>query len=438
MTAYRIWVLAALVVTGLSARDYDLQQLLDLAERNNQQIRLAQADLKTASAEKLAALARALPTANVTGGYNRNFQEDVFFFEVTNPQTGQLETQSFKASFTNQFQLNAVLSQTLFSFEVGYAIQAARYLNKLTGFTYEAVNQTVLTSVKTAFYQAILQQEVLRVAREAERSARDNYDNTRIKFDNGAVSEFELLQAESRWLNTQPVTIQEEARYQAALNQLKSLVGLSADEEMTLDGSLERFPELPDRMAGSAARDNRPDFNALIWEEKLREKNVGSQRSGFFPTLDASLRYSYSAASDEMKLERENDNIILGLSLNIPIFTGGTNIANVRRANAELDKVRARIDQAELDISVELSNLHLQMTEARKRIDATQKAVMTARRAFEIAETRAMNGLSTQLELKDSRLALDQAQLSYYSAVFDYLASFFAWQLATGQVTETF
>ena len=52
-----------------------------------------------------------------------------------------------------------------------------------------------------------------------------------------------------------------------------------------------------------------------------------------------------------------------------------------------------------------------------------------------IAETRVRNGLATQLELKDSRILLDQAQLNYYSSIYDYLAAYFDWQKATGNVS---
>ncbi len=42
--------------------------------------------------------------------------------------------------------------------------------------------------------------------------------------------------------------------------------------------------------------------------------------------------------------------------------------------------------------------------------------------------------LATQLELKDVRVAFDQAQLNFYSSVYDYLAAYFDWELANGMV----
>ena len=412
----------------LEAKEYDLQTILKLAEENNNEIKLAQAELQTASAEKLSAISRALPSLNVTGGYNRNFKDNVVFF------TANGEVISFDTSFKNEFQMNAVLSQTLFSFEVGQAIQAARYLDRLTKDTYDYVTDQVLTNVKKSFYNSLLLQEVLAVAVESEASAKQNYETTKLKFENGVVSEFELLQAEVRWQNSIPETIRARQNADLSLNNLKALTGIPIEEALSLKGNVKSFPELPEAVAFSAVAEDRADYNALIWEKKLREKDVSAQRAGFFPTLDATLRYSFSAFSDEFKIEQDNDNIVLGLSLNIPVFSGGSNMANVRRAKAEVAKVNTRISQADDNIRVELQNLQLLMREARQRIEASSKAALSARRAFEIAETRLANGLATQVELKDSRVALDQSQVNHYSAIFEYLSAYFDWELAIGQV----
>lgn len=419
-----------LIFSSVHAGDYELASILKLAEQHNKQLELARSDLKTASAEKLNAFSRALPKLNVNAGYNRNLQENFVFFPDIFGGTDEIVP--IKISFANEYSLNATLSQTLFSFEVGYAIQASRYLSRLTENQYESTLQRVRRKVKGAFYQALLLAEVMKVARDSEASARSNYDNTKLKFDNGIVSEFDLLQAEVRWQNSIPERTSAEQNYQLAINSLKQLVGFPLDEEINLVGSLQTFPEVPSSLTTVEVLEKRPDFQALNWERKLREKDVSAQRAGFFPSLDGTFRYTYSAASDSFKLEQENDNYILGLSLNIPLFNGGATIANVRRASAEVDRVKTRIDEARESIDIELRNIRLRLAEAQQRIEATRRAAYTARRAFDIAETRLQNGLATQIELKDSRLELDRSQVNHFSAIYDYLSAYFDWEVATG------
>lgn len=430
------WIITFLtaMMLNLTAGEYDLRTVIEMAEKNNIAIKLAQADLKMASAEKLQAFSDAFPKIDVDAGYNRNFKQNRFFFTVENPQTGELETSSFQTSFNNEFSVNAILRQTLFSFEVGYALQAANRLKKYTTFGFESVRQSTVTLAKQAFYQTLLLEKVAEVAGESEASAKENYENIKAKFDAGILSEFDLLQAEVRWQNSVPQTIEARKNYEQSLNNLKMMIGVSIDEEMVLKGSIGSIPNLPETPSINEVLGRRPDYNALIWQKRLQETNVKAKKALYLPRLEGTLRWSYAATSDEFKLEQDNDNLVLGLNLSIPIFSGGYNAAQVRRAQSEVDRVDAQISEANSNVRIELANIYLRLQEAKERVEATMKAESTARRAFDIAETRVDNGLSTQVELKDSRVALDQSQVNYYSAIFDYLSAFFDWQLATGVV----
>ncbi len=423
-----------LTQTGLT-KEYDLETILKLAEQNNKEIKLARSDLKLAAARRKEAISTALPKVNLELKYNRNFLENIFYFTIQDPETGEQKTQSFKASFANEYQFNAVLNQTLYSFgKVGNAIIAANYFKKYTNYQFTAEYQRVFTRVKKAFYQALLMQKVWEVTKQSEISARDNYENLRTKFESGAISEFELLQAESRWKNAIPETMKARKNYKLAINNLKALVDIPLREEITLVGNLETIPALPDSFTEKQVFEQRPDYNALLWEKKLREKRVSVEFSNHLPTLNGNLIYTYGARSDQFKLENDNDNVILGVTLTIPIFSGGYTSAQVQKARVDVEKVNTRIAMANDNIRIELQNILLRIREAYERILAGKKSVETARRAYEIAETRVKNGLATQLELKDSRVFLDQAQLNYYLAIYDYLDAKFDWDRATGQV----
>ncbi len=412
----------------LIAEEYDLQSIIKLAIERNNIIKLAYADKLMASALKKEAFADALPKIDLDFGMNRNFKQNFFYF---NTDEG---VQRFSLSFKNEYQFNAVLSQTLFSFKVGKAIQAASDFKKLTEFQYTASIQNIVTEVKKAFYTALLLEKIYAVAKESEDSAHENYENIKLKYESGVNSEFDLLQAEVRWQNSIPETMQAEKNYQLSLNNLKALVNLPQDEGIELSGELESYPALPVEIQLEAVLTNRPDYQALNFEKKLREKNVFVERADAWPTLTGNFSYLYGARSDEFKLENDNDNMILGVSLRIPLFTGGAASSRVQQARIELDKTNTRIDMASDNIHVNMKNVYLQLREAYQRIKAANRGIASARRAFEIATSRVQNNLATQLELKDSRLFLDQAQINYFSAIYDYLTAFFDWQRITGNV----
>ena len=431
---FSVLLFILILINPLYAKEYDLQSILSLAEKNNKQIKLSQSDLKMAKALKKEAFSTALPKLNVDLGYNRNFRENFFFISVED-SFGNKQTNKLSVSFKNEYQLNATLSQTLYSFgKVGSAIQAASYYKKYTDYQYDLQWQGVIIQVKKVFYQVLLTQKVWEVTKQSEQSALDNYNNIKTKYDSGVKSEYELLQAEVRWQNSISETMKTHQTYKLAINNLKALVEIPLNEEITLKGKFDSYPVYPDSIDMTQVFENRPDYNALLWEKKLNEKRVTIEFSNHLPSLNGNMIYTYGARSDDFKIQNDNDNIIMGLSLNIPLFSGGYTSAQVQKAKVNLEKVNTRIEVAIDNIEIEMKNVYLKLSEAQQRILAARKNITSATRAFEIAESRVEHGLATQLELKDSRIFLDRAKLNYYIATYDYLNAYFDWEFLTGNV----
>jgi outer membrane protein len=102
-------------------------------------------------------------------------------------------------------------------------------------------------------------------------------------------------------------------------------------------------------------------------------------------------------------------NWTVGVAAAIPIFTGGRLKGDQLVAEANLHEAEARYDQlrdfAALDARVTINDL----LEARAAWEASQGTASQAARAYSIAEVRYREGLSTQLELNDSRILLEQS-----------------------------
>ena len=90
------------------------------------------------------------------------------------------------------------------------------------------------------------------------------------------------------------------------LNNLKTLAGIPVLDKISLEVSMEEYPELPESLDVEAVLARRPDYNALLMEAKLNETNIKANRSAYFPTLNGSLLGAYSSQSDEWRFEQEN------------------------------------------------------------------------------------------------------------------------------------
>ena len=423
-----------LLAVHLFAESLDIEATLKRAKEQSKDLKLAKAELDLAQESINEAWSAALPNIFVDVNYTRNFKEQFFFINGDLP-----EGQSNKLSFTfkNVYSVSAKLEQTLYSFgKVGTALEIAYDFENFAELNYKYQRRQILSNTKTAFYSVLLMEQISQVTIESEESAKGNFDESKTKFESGVVSEYEMLQAEVRWRYSIPATIAAKKNYLRALNNLKSILNMPLKEELNLTGSLGDLAAMPTKADPADVLGARLDYKAIQLEGQMREKNIDIEFANHLPTLTGDLSYSYSGQSDQFKIENDFDNYVIGVKLNIPLFSGGFTSAQVQKAKIESFKTQTRIAQLKDKIEIDLDNVWLNLQEANERIAASGKNVSTAGRAFEIAETRWDNGLATQLELKDSRLFLDQAKVNWLTAQFDYLKAYFDWQMVTGQWDE--
>ena len=425
------YILLFSLLFGISfgwCESYTLDQFLNKVQAYSNDLKLAAEDLKYSEANKKEALSGALPNISAEAGYNRNLAETYMYVDMGEGTT------KLRMNHDNDFSAGVTVNQAIFNGTVLNAIKAARQYAKMSDFIYDASENEIITAAKKSFYQTLLLKGVYEVAQKSEANALENYENINNAYINGLKSEFDKLQAEVRYKELIPQTTAAERNYNVALLYLKKMAGINLDDEFIPDGSLDDYPAIPEELAFNQILTSRPDYNALVWQEKLRQTGVSAARSGHYPSLYGYFAYNYSASSDEFKMDNENNSYTVGLNLSMSIFSGGNTRAKVQQAKIELDRARINKDQAIDDIKTETANIRLRLIEAYNRIESARSSLETANKAFEIAQSTSEAGLSTQLELKDSRVALDQAEVYLYSAIYDYLEAYFDWEKAIGQV----
>ncbi|MFA8341729.1 MAG: TolC family protein, partial [Rhodothermaceae bacterium] len=341
-----------------------------------------------------------------------------------------------KANKKNEWKLQATLTQAVFNATVFTAIRAAEEFEKLTDYTYDANVVGVITAAKKAFFQTALLKKVWFVKKETKLNAKENYELVKNKFDNGLISKLELLQAEVRYKSSIPETTEAERNYKLALNTIKNLAGIKVTENIVLNADLETIPLKPEDAELSEVVKRRPDLNAMVWENNLRKTNVDVEYSAHFPTVYASLAYVFQSQTDKMNFDNQNNLLVAGLTVKIPIFSGMATTAKVQKAQIEADQSALKIEQHKEKIENELLNLKIKLEESSFRIKSARTTLETAETAFKVASKSSANGVATQLQLKDARVQLDQAKLGYYSAVFEFVTTCIDWELAAGLVQK--
>ena len=86
------------------------------------------------------------------------------------------------------------------------------------------------------------------------------------------------------------------------------------------------------------------------------------------------------------------------------------------------------------NISIQLRNALQNMVVASKKIESAEKNISMAEKGNNIAKSRYNTGQGTLLEVNDSEVALTQARLNFYRAIYDYKIAKFEHEKIVGDI----
>lgn len=323
----------------------------------------------------------------------------------------------------NQYQVGLSFSQNLFTGgRVAAQNQAAAAGRRSAEIELTAQRAQIILDVTQAYYDAALADRLVAISDASFTQTENVLRQVQLNKTVGTVSEFELLRAQVTRDNQRPQVIQRRSDREVAYLRLKQLLNIPLEQQVSLSTSIEDVSGLPAgiRMAGltvtsfdapDTASANRSAVRQAGENVRAQQEMLRIARSQRLPSLSLTSQYG-AVAYPASGFPGGNDfraNWTVGVSTQIPIFTAGRIRGEELVAQANLAESRARLQQvrefAALDARVALNALN----QAMASWEASRGTSEQAARAYTIAEVRYREGISTQLELNDSRILLEQS-----------------------------
>lgn len=453
------------VADSLGVISLSLTDAVLLAERKSHDVAIARAGVMRARGQELQATSQLLPQLFGSAGYTRTLRSQFSALASTdttpstappgpcdqylrgptasdeeritgledaqrcalgaNPFSG-FENLGFGAA--NQYQLGLSLSQNVFAGgRIRAQIAAARAGRRAAEVTLASERAQAALMVAQAYFDAALTARLASIAELSLRQSDAVVSQVQLARDVGRTSEFELLRARVARDNQRPVIIQRQSERDIALLRLRQLLDLPLDAPLRLvtpveDTTAVHMAIAPLRLSGGGAEpDSRAPVRAARAGVDAGQALLRSVRAQRLPAVSLISNYG-RVAFPRSGFPRNDDfreNWTVGLSAQMPLFTGGRIRGEEMAARASLNESRARFEQtrdlAALDIRVQQTAL----AQAREAWEASAGTAEQAERALSIAQVRYREGISTQLELDDSRLLLEQAQVNRATAARD-------------------
>jgi outer membrane protein TolC len=317
----------------------------------------------------------------------------------------------------NQYNLGLQASQTLYAGgRIAGQAQAAQAAVRTARIGLESAEALTALDITQANYDAVLADRLLTIADSTLGQAERTYENTKLGYDVGNIAEFDLLRARVARDNARPAVISARSQRDVAYLRLKQLLEIPLADTLSLVTPLgDSTDSLPPPPLGTLTADTGVEARASVRQAaeavNAAEGTAKSVRGGALPQVKLTSSYARLGYPDDVFpswSDFVNDwTVSLGVSL--PLFTGGRISGERQVARANVDEARLRLKQARELAALDNQSADATLAAAEAAWAASAGVVSQAQRAYEIAELRYREGLSTQTELGDARVQLQQA-----------------------------
>ena len=207
--------------------------------------------------------------------------------------------------------------------------------------------------------------------------------------------------------------------------QLKAVMGVDLDMEIDVAGKLSDYAQDMSILFGEDELnlDNNSTMRQLAIQAEQLASAVKSQQYAYLPSLNLSFVYNYSAMANDFEFSTYNwtPYSYVGLSLSIPIFSGGKRLNNVRAAKVQASELELQTENTRRQLQISIRQNINTMETAMHSYEAAGKALESAEKAYDITQASYEVGSSTLTDLNDAQLALVQARMSVSQSIFSYL-----------------
>jgi multidrug efflux system outer membrane protein len=380
-----------------------LQQLIQLALANNRDLRVAALNVEAARAQYRIQRADLFPSLSGTGSGSAQSVPPYL-------QGSGLPIPSVIRQY------NVGVSLTSYELDFFGRLRSLTHQKLEQYFGYEETRRSsqisLVAEVADGYLTLLADQELLRITQDTLRSDSESYTLTQRMSEAGQATDLDVRQAESA-VDTARANLAQYTRQVAQdRNALQLLLGAPLPDEPSDGPPLEAQSFVEELRAGlpSDLLERRPDI--LSAEDNLRaaNANIGAARAAFFPSVTLTAAYGTTSSQLSGLFASGSRSWSFSPQLNLPIFAGGANVANLDLAKVEKNVQVAQYDKAIQTAFREVADALAARGTLQQQLEAQRALVDAAGASYKLSEMRFHSGVDAYLTVLDSQRTLYSAQ----------------------------
>jgi outer membrane protein TolC len=306
-------------------------------------------------------------------------------------------------------------------------------------FAFRNTLDQLIATVKTQFYQIIVNRELVKVNDENVHLLEAQWKDQQNRFEAGTVPRFNVLQAEVAYYNQLPQLITSQNNLRISKIQLAKTLGLYFQPRRGESPPLEVVGEMPyiPRTIGLAeaiemGKERRPLLKQARANALNQLQQVRAAAGQWLPTITTTGGGEWVSSSTNSSWHDISKGWLAQVEGSLPIWDSGAIAGQVIQQRALLFEAKNTYDDDVRQVELEIQQAYSNLQQNQELIVSQEKNVELAEEALRLAQARLAAGAGVQLDVLNATVQLLSAQSTRLQALFGYNSSLAEFDRATG------
>jgi outer membrane protein len=411
-----IIIILPALVSGQNRLTLDLEGAKKYALEHNKSLVNAGLSISKSELAVREAIANGLPQVNASADYSNALGADITIQFMPGEQPAVIPIKPQSNLYVN-------VGQLLFSGNYIVGIQTAKLYNELSVKSRQKTELEVLTQVSDAYYLVMVSRELLGVMKQNMENLNKLYEKMKAMESVGVIESLEVDQLQVQVNTLQNAVKSNERQVELATNLLRLQLGVSVETDIELTEELSGMMDaagfegiLMKRfdLAGNI------DYQMMEQQVLISEKMVNMQKANALPTLSAFYRYTYKLLKPDFDMTPPN---MLGLQMNIPIFSSGVRTYQVKQAEIGLRSAQTQQSLVSDQLQIQEKQLRYNYVNALETWENQKRNVEVARRVYNNLKLKYEQGMISGLDLVNADNNYLRAETEYISSMMQVLST---------------
>lgn len=410
----RIIIIALLFLTTTSllkitayAQERDILELYRLAKAKDPALISAEAKLKSANADKEIARAALIPRVSANGAV-RQFWHKVIDYSPT----------AINGDYTG-YSYGIGAGIPIFNMPSYYQISAAASGINSAEFEIKAVRQDLIIRLVDAYIRCLKAKMDEKLYKSEFNRTAKAVEQAEALLDAGTVDIVAVYEAKARMDSAAADLVKTEGQLRLAQQNLASLTGVEVDSVKDITVTTFNGPQPVDmKWWLDTMRQHSPNLIQAREDVRQSEENRKGANAGHLPTLQGNGGYTVDKGSTFLP-KVETQQWYIGISIAVPIYSGGETSARTRRALAAESERRAMLYDAEEQAIKRLKEAYLNLQYNVSLLQAYRRKHESAELQLQAMQKACNIGTRTVIELLNSEQSYAVSRRDLNAAQYD-------------------